>query len=136
MADKQITELTEASALTGEELLVISQDGEAKKVPAKKVAALGGGSGGGSGTDGGYYTPSVTQPTADTMKVTYTPSDASMPEVPAVSVTLPEGPQGKTGPAGYTPVKGTDYWTEADKQEMVDDVLAALPVYNGEVEDV
>ena len=31
------------------------------------------------------------------------------------------------GEAGKTPVRGTDYWTEADKQEIVTDVLAALP---------
>ena len=31
------------------------------------------------------------------------------------------------GEAGKTPVRGTDYWTEADKQEIVNDVLAALP---------
>lgn len=37
------------------------------------------------------------------------------------------------GEAGYTPVKGIDYWTEADKAEMVADVISALPVYNGEV---
>lgn len=34
---------------------------------------------------------------------------------------------------GKTPVKGTDYFTAADKAEMVNAVLAALPVYNGEV---
>ena len=28
---------------------------------------------------------------------------------------------------GYTPVKGTDYWTEGDKAEMVEAVLTALP---------
>ena len=28
-------------------------------------------------------------------------------------------------------VKGTDYWTSADKQEIVQDVLAALPVMKG-----
>ena len=39
-----------------------------------------------------------------------------------------------TGPAGYTPEKGVDYYTDADKQEMVQAVIAALPVYNGEVE--
>ena len=41
----------------------------------------------------------------------------------------PEGPQGPVGPAGadgYTPVRGTDYWTEADKQEIVEAVLASL----------
>lgn len=31
------------------------------------------------------------------------------------------------GKNGKTPVRGTDYWTEADKQEMVNEVLAALP---------
>ena len=31
------------------------------------------------------------------------------------------------GEAGKAPVRGTDYWTEADKQEIVTDVLAALP---------
>lgn len=36
---------------------------------------------------------------------------------------------------GATPQKGTDYWTPADKQSIVDDVVAALPKYNGEVED-
>ena len=40
MADKQITELTEASTLAGDELLVISQGGEARKVAAEKLAAL------------------------------------------------------------------------------------------------
>lgn len=37
------------------------------------------------------------------------------------------------GKDGYTPAKGTDYWTESDKAEMVADVISALPVYNGEV---
>ena len=32
------------------------------------------------------------------------------------------------GEDGYTPVKGVDYYTEEDKAEMVQDVLAALPV--------
>lgn len=39
----------------------------------------------------------------------------------------PEGPQGKPGRDGHTPVKGTDYWTETDKAEMVADVIAAIP---------
>ena len=37
------------------------------------------------------------------------------------------GPQGEQGPAGYTPVRGTDYWTAADQAQIVQDVLAALP---------
>lgn len=42
-----------------------------------------------------------------------------------------QGIRGETGPAGYTPVRGTDYWTEADQAAMVADVLAALPVWEG-----
>lgn len=46
----------------------------------------------------------------------------------------PQGPQGEkgaTGPQGPKPVKGTDYWTAADQTKIVNDVLAALPVWNG-----
>ena len=51
-----------------------------------------------------------------------------------------QGPQGEkgdtgdTGPAGtngYTPVRGTDYWTAADQEQIVSDVLAALPNAQG-----
>lgn len=38
-----------------------------------------------------------------------------------------KGEPGTPGAAGHTPVKGTDYWTAADKQEIVNNVLAALP---------
>lgn len=31
------------------------------------------------------------------------------------------------GEKGDTPVKGTDYWTELDKREIINDVMAALP---------
>ena len=53
--------------------------------------------------------------------------------------TGPAGPQGPKGPKGdpgekgdpgapgKTPVRGTDYWTAADKQEIVNSVIAALP---------
>lgn len=37
------------------------------------------------------------------------------------------GPQGPAGAAGYTPQRGTDYWTAADQAQIVQDVLAALP---------
>ena len=41
------------------------------------------------------------------------------------------GAQGEPGAAGHTPEKGVDYWTATDKQEIVSDVLAALPTWNG-----
>ena len=42
-----------------------------------------------------------------------------------------KGDTGAAGADGYTPVKGTDYWTAADKAEIVDDTLAALPKWTG-----
>ena len=42
-----------------------------------------------------------------------------------------KGDTGAPGADGYTPVKGTDYWTEADKAEIVADTLAALPTWTG-----
>ena len=53
------------------------------------------------------------------------------------------GPQGPSGPAGYTPVKGTDYFTEADKEELIAEVKDLVPAptadkinYNGEIDGV
>ena len=37
------------------------------------------------------------------------------------------GAKGDPGTPGKTPVRGTDYWTAADKQEIVNSVIAALP---------
>lgn len=36
-------------------------------------------------------------------------------------------PQGEKGEDGKTLVKGTDYWTASDKQEIVDEVLGEIP---------
>lgn len=43
----------------------------------------------------------------------------------------PQGPAGADGADGYAPVRGKDYWTADDKQAIVDDVLAALPTWEG-----
>lgn len=47
------------------------------------------------------------------------------------------GATGAKGADGYTPVKGTDYWTEDDKQEIIAEVLAALgnPAVFGTVDE-
>lgn len=42
-----------------------------------------------------------------------------------------KGDTGAAGADGHTPVKGTDYWTAADKAEIVNDTLAALPTWTG-----
>lgn len=42
-----------------------------------------------------------------------------------------KGDTGAPGADGKTPVKGTDYWTSADKAEIVNDTLAAMPKWTG-----
>lgn len=44
-----------------------------------------------------------------------------------------KGDTGAKGADGKTPVKGVDYFTDADKAELVEDVLEALPTYDGTV---
>lgn len=72
----------------------------------------------------GYYIWTYT-------KTTYT--DGTTSQTSPICIT---GSKGATGAPGATPVKGTDYWTEADKAEIVSDVIAALPVYDGSVVSV
>lgn len=43
-----------------------------------------------------------------------------------------KGETGATGEAGHTPVKGVDYFTDAEKSEMIQAVLDALPAAEGE----
>lgn len=45
-----------------------------------------------------------------------------------------KGDKGDAGNDGYTPVKGKDYWTDEDRVAIIEDILASLPVYNGEVQ--
>ena len=47
-----------------------------------------------------------------------------------------KGDKGDKGADGKTPAKGVDYFTDADKAEMVSGVIARLPVYDGEVVSV
>lgn len=47
------------------------------------------GTDGKDGEDGGYYTPGVTQPTTDTMQISFAPSKSDMPAVNPVTVNLP-----------------------------------------------
>lgn len=40
------------------------------------------------------------------------------------TIELTPGPKGEKGDDGYTPVKGVDYWTEADKAEIIAEIPA------------
>lgn len=101
---------------------------------------VGGGGGGGGGAPGQAATITVGEtitgePGTDASVVNVGTSNAAVLEF-----TIPRGASGTNGKDGVngadgkTPQKGVDYYTEQDKQEMVEAVIAALPVYNGEVE--
>lgn len=78
-----------------------------------------------NGADGTSVTvTSVTESTEDGGSNVVTFSDGK-------TLTVLNGKTGENGADGKTPVKGTDYYTEADKTEMVNSVLAALPTWNG-----
>lgn len=91
------------------------------------LAHESGGGSGGQGKDG--YSPSATVTKSGSV-VTITITDKTGTTTATVSDGA-DGATGPQGPAGATPVKGTDYWTQADKEEMVQDVLAALPAWTG-----
>jgi hypothetical protein len=74
---------------------------------------------------GGYYTPSVTQPDKDTVRIAFTPSKGSMLPVQPTDLAILQGED------GYTPQKGVDYFTDTDIAEIVDAVYAKVADGNG-----
>lgn len=79
------------------------------------------------GEDGASVTvKSISESTADGGSNVVTFSDGK-------KVTIKNGNKGKPGADGYTPIKNKDYFTEADKAEMIQAVISALPKYDGEV---
>ncbi len=78
-----------------------------------------------AGEDGGYYIPEVEQISESIIAISFTASKNTMkPNMAAYPLTLP---------AGVTPVRGVDYFTQEDQAAMVAAVAAALPKYDGEV---
>ncbi len=86
-----------------------------------------------SGQNGYTFTPSVSPDGI----ISWT-NDGGLDNPTPVNIKGPAGATGATGATGApgadgkTPVKGTDYFTAADKAELVQAVLAALP--NGDTE--
>ena len=83
-----------------------------------------------SGQNGYTFTPYVSAEGV----ISWT-NDGGLVNPEPVNIKGPAGANGQQGPAGTngkTPVKGTDYFTQADKEELVQAVLAALP--NGDTE--
>ncbi len=76
---------------------------------------------GATGQDG--YSPSAS--------VTETDDGAEITITDKAGTTTATVKNGKDGAPGHTPEKGVDYWTAADKAEIVQDTLAALPTWTG-----
>ncbi len=43
-----------------------------------------------------------------------------------LTFSIPKGEKGATGAQGYTPIRGTDYWTDGDKQEIVSNTKESI----------
>lgn len=92
---------------------------DGKTIDIKNGSKGSNGSTGSAGKDGTSVTvKNVSESTADGGSNVVTFSDGKTLTVKNGS----KGSKGDTGANGKTPVKGTDYWTEADKQEMVEEL--------------
>ena len=88
------------------------------------------GSDGAPGQAAGFGTPTATASTltpGSSATVSVSASGADTAKVFDFTFGIPQGAEGQQGPAGYTPVRGTDYWTAADQAQIVSDTLAQLP---------
>lgn len=74
---------------------------------------------GADGADGGYYTPTVTQPDANTMRLSFSPSKEGMPTVAETDITLPSGGSGSVAVDSTLTVSG-----QAADAKAVGDALA------------
>lgn len=86
---------------------------------AKTLAeeALAGGGGSGSGENGATFTPNV-----DAEGNLSWTNDKGLENPETVNI---------KGADGYTPVREVDYFTAADKAQLVNEVIAQLPTWNG-----
>lgn len=79
------------------------------------------GEAGQDGSDGGYYSPAVTQPDANTMRVSFTPSKADMPAVQDTDITIPSGGSGSVAVDSTLTVSG-----QAADAKAVGDAISNL----------
>ena len=107
------------------------------------------GDNGQAGEPGGYYTPAVTQPDANTMRLTFSKSKDGMPSVAETDITLPSGGSGSvtvdstltvSGQAADAKAVGDALAKKQDKPDIrtvLDDVaVAGAQYYLGEQTEV
>lgn len=104
-------------AYTAAEVGAISQD--KLQDATNKALAQAKASGEFDGADGGYYTPSVTQPDANTMRLSFSPSKEGMHAVAETDITLPSGGSGSVAVDSTLTVSG-----QAADAKAVGDALA------------
>ena len=87
------------------------------------------------GEAGGYYTPAVTQPDENTLRMTFTPSKDGMPDVAHTDITLLGGGGGDVQPdwnqndetaADY--VKNRPFWREKTKELIFPEITEPIEV--------
>ena len=86
----------------------------------------GGGSGGGGGTTGKDGFSPIAKVTQTTSGAVITITDVNGTTTATV-YNGHDGADGTAGKDGKTPIKGQDYYTEADKQEIIEEVLEQIP---------
>lgn len=104
---------------------------------------------GADGSDGGYYTPTVTKPDENTMRLSFSPSKEGMPAVAETDITIPSGGSGSvavdstltvSGQAADAKAVGDALAKKQDKPEIrtaLDDVaVAGAQYYLGEQTEV
>lgn len=92
------------------------------------------------GADGTAATVAVGTVTTGEPGTNAAVANAGTSAAAVLNFTIPRGEKGETGATGatgqngadgYTPVKGVDYFTDAEKSEMIQAVLDALPAAEG-----
>ena len=110
--------------------------GEGIKIEENVISAVGGGSGG-SGADGkSAYEIALEhgfEGSEEAWLASFKGEKGEQGIQGIQGIQGVQGVQGEKGQDGKTPVKGTDYFTEADIAEITNKVIADLPKYNGEV---
>lgn len=136
--------------LTANDVGAISQDNlQDATDKALAQAKASGEFDGADGSDGGYYTPTVTKPDENTMRLSFSPSKEGMPAVAETDITLPSGGSGSvavdstltiSGQAADAKAVGDALAKKQDKPDIrtvLDDVaVAGAQYYLGEQTDV